>query len=323
MYTQAAHQRRLMEKLARPRLQTYTSGVTLGKAKVIASHRPGVSHGRCGRGDDGFNLTRSNKPVPTKLAEESAKEIRLEEPQNLDVVSATLSGVFDPNGGDSRGAPRECNGELSERVSTVGIQGIYSLASGKDENLSGKRRDNKKSRAARKSQGFPFYYSWIEDHIEVDDDISFTVPNGDPNTAAAKEGNAKSSHHFGDISSSRSRNAPHISQIVNDSPVQQPSIASALPASVSSASPRDFALTPLSADGADFPDLTTDSTIRRRSEEEELVARAGRPKVETCLENLPRAGGPPTVLEAELLDGWLRDVRLETEVAGLALQVGQ
>lgn len=318
MYTQAAHQRRLMEKLARPRPQTCTSGVTFGKAKVMASHRSGVSHSRGGRGDDGFNLTRATKPIPTKLAEGNAKEIRLEEPQNLDTASATLSRGFDPNGG-SGGVRRGYNGEMSERVSTVETQRIRSIPGRKDGNHIGERRENEKSRAARKGEHFPFRYSRIEDHIEVDDDFSFTAPNGDPNTAAATAGIAKRSHYFGDLSSSRSRITPHISQIVNDSLVQQPNIASALPVSVASAAPRDFALTPSSTDVAG---LTTDSTIRRRSEEEELVAGAGAPKVETRPENLLGASGPSAVLEAELHEGWLRDVRLETEVAGLALQVG-
>lgn len=323
MYPQAAHQRRLMEELARPRPQTCTSGVTFGKAKAMASHRPGVNHRRSGRGDDAFVLTRSNKMIPTKLAEANVKEIRPEEPQTLDTTSATLSRVFDPNGGGSGGARRGCTGEMSERVPTVETQRIRSIPGRREGNHSGERRENEQPRAALKSEDFLSGYSWLKDQIELDDDFSFTAPNGEANTAVATEGKGKSSHYFGDISSSRRRISPDISQIVNDSSVQQPNFASALPVSVASAAPQDFAFTRLSADGEGLPELTTDPAIRRRSEEEQLVAGAGNPEVETRRENLLGTSGPSTVLEAELREGWLRDVRLETEVAGLALQVGQ
>lgn len=311
----------MVEELARPKTRTCPSEEVINKAKDVACHRPNIAFGITYRRD-----TEGDASVPASgatTAQTVPATANATEPwHQQDFTAANASLVKDrTNGGDSGSGRGEATSRsLSHGKERDGNQG----GDGRDKGGGGSGSGASAEQGGRASQGIRFADTPDSEALGRNSSLAASeIGRADPAVAYVC-GNERSTPPL--FSSS----LPH-SQGLADVPYQQvllPPTPSPLAAAQSPRSPRTSRWANADSMGSAGPTsvVNLDRTLGVNEGDEGAVPSAeGATHTEISAGGAWRGGSGARDLApdggTEVLEGWLKDVRLETETAGTALQV--
>lgn len=315
--SQATQQRRQAEELARPRPRTRASKNMISRAKAVACHRPTVVFGTSYRRDGDKHPSLSTKaavtePASTPPATKRSHVVFVVEEDRL------LSGVSDEAARDREDKRTKSSSPTRELLSSGGErEGVVgSLHGGRGTGEIVRYADIIHAGAAkgRKSYGLPSATSMVGG--------TTTAANATSTKANAHAGRVPLGFDFG-----FPPEATDVLQRGSPPPSLPPPPPPPLTAAASfSRNPRSSTVGVVENQG---PVSTIADAYRMSRPERGLVVGCGRGGSNAGAEPTvaSRAGGGGENVETErpteeLVERWLRDVRLETDTAGTALKVG-